>query len=122
MRRPQGEPRRGGRGWDVRLRAPFNPGACGVAFTVLLAPSARAGIVLPAIMGDSAGDQDVTWLALLILLLFGTFTAVLHLLGRREWTRREKALTSELAQTHARLDRANLFLSTEPQIVVAWNS
>ena len=50
------------------------------------------------------------------------FTAVLHLLGRRNWTRREKALTAELTQTHARLDRANLFLSTEPQIVVAWNA
>jgi signal transduction histidine kinase len=106
----------------VRLRAPFSAGSLGVTFIAFLAPSARAGIVLPALMGDSAGDQDVTWLALLILLLFGTFTAVLHLLGRREWTRREKALTSELAQTHARLDRANLFLSTEPQIVVAWNS
>ena len=64
----------------------------------------------------------MTGLILTILLLFGTLTAVLHLLGRRDWTRREKALTAELAQTHARLDRANLFLSTEPQIVIAWGA
>ena len=77
---------------------------------------------LPILSGDVTGEQDLTGLILLILLLFGTFTAVLHLLGRRDWTRREKALTAELTQTHARLDRANLFLSTEPQIVIAWGA
>ncbi len=81
-----------------------------------------AAIALPMIGADAPGEQDLTRLVLLILLLFGTFTAVLHLIGRHNWTRREKALTSELAQTHARLDRANLFLSTEPQIVVAWGA
>ena len=90
---------------------------------MLLAPSAAsAGITLPILSGDVTGEQDLTGLILLILLLFGTFTAVLHLVGRRDWTRREKALTAELAQTHARLDRANLFLSTEPQIVIAWGA
>ncbi|MGD0721339.1 MAG: ATP-binding protein [Roseiarcus sp.] len=88
---------------------------------VLLPCSARA-IALPTLAGEPTGEQDLTGLVLLILLLFGTFTAVLHLLGRRSWTRREKALATELAQTQARLDRANLFLSTDPQIVVAWSA
>jgi signal transduction histidine kinase len=86
------------------------------------ASPSKAAIALPVIATEAPGEHDLTGLVLLILLLFGTFTAVLHLIGRRNWTRREKALTSELAQTHARLDRANLFLSTEPQIVVAWNA
>ena len=86
------------------------------------APAWPVGLVLPMITTDSPGEQELTGLVVLILLLFATFTAVLHLLGRHNWTRREKALTAELTQTHARLDRANLFLSSEPQIVVAWSA
>ena len=101
-----------------RLAAPgIFLGAC------LAAPPAwPIGLSLPMISTEGQGEQDLTGLVVLILLLFATFTAVLHLLGRHNWTRREKALTAELTQTHARLDRANLFLSTEPQIVVAWNT
>jgi signal transduction histidine kinase len=96
--------------------------ALGPFAAALLIPfDARAGISLPS-LADAAGEQDLTGLILLLLLLFATFTAALHLLGRRHWTRREKALAAELTQTHARLDRANLFLSTEPQIVVAWTA
>jgi signal transduction histidine kinase len=80
------------------------------------------GAPFSIVPGDTPGEQDLTGLVVLILLLFATFTTVLHLLGRHNWTRREKALNAELTQTHARLDRANLFLSTEPQIVIAWNS
>ena len=58
---------------------------------MLLAPSsASAGITLPILSGDVTGEQDLTGLILLILLLFGTFTAVLHLVGRRDWTRRRQ--------------------------------
>jgi signal transduction histidine kinase len=88
---------------------------------VLPASAARA-LTLAPLGGETAGEQDFTGLVLLILLLFGTFTAVLHLLGRRSWTLREQALAAELAHTHARLDRANLFLSTDPQIVIAWSA
>jgi signal transduction histidine kinase len=117
--RPDRERRRERDGSPTRLGA-----AISCAFLAVLAsPSpASAAISLPILSGDLTGDQDMTGLILTILLLFGTLTAVLHLLGRRDWTRREKALTAELAQTHARLDRANLFLSTEPQIVIAWGA
>jgi signal transduction histidine kinase len=56
------------------------------------------------------------------LVFFATFVSVLHLIGRRQWSQREKALTAELSRIHARLDRANLFLSTDPQIAIAWGS
>ncbi len=54
--------------------------------------------------------------------MFGVLTAVLHIAGRHRWTRRERELANELARTHAQLERANLFLASEPQIVVAWDS
>ena len=58
---------------------------------------------------------------LLLLLLFGVLTAVLHLIGRYRWTRHERELADELERARAELDRANLFLASEPQIVVAWD-
>jgi signal transduction histidine kinase len=81
-----------------------------------------SSFLLPSLSDDPPPEQDVTWLVILLLVLFSTFTVILHLLGRRKWTQREGALAAELAQAHARLDRANLLLSTEPQIVIAWRA
>ena len=69
----------------------------------------------------SISDSDTSTLLLLLLLMFGVLTAVLHIAGRHRWTKRERELANELAHTHAQLERANLFLASEPQIVVAWN-
>jgi signal transduction histidine kinase len=66
-------------------------------------------------------DSDTSTLLLLLLLLFGVLTAVLHIAGRNGWTRREKEQANELEFTRAQLDRANLFLASEPQIVLAWD-
>jgi len=54
------------------------------------------------------------------LVLFSTLTALLHLTGRTRWMRRETALNLELAALRAKLDRADLFLAAETQIVMAW--
>jgi signal transduction histidine kinase len=64
---------------------------------------------------------DISGLVVLLLLMFSVLTASLHLIGRRRWTQRESELASELARTRAALDRANLFLASEPQILVAWD-
>jgi signal transduction histidine kinase len=56
------------------------------------------------------------------LVLFSTITALLHLTARKRWTQREYALSQELTDVRAKLDRAAVFLSAEPQIVIAWNS
>ncbi len=66
-------------------------------------------------------DSDTSTLLLLLLLMFGVLTAVLHIAGRHRWTKRERELSNELLRTHTQLERANLFLASEPQIVVAWN-
>src|SRR5271155_5660819 len=70
---------------------------------------------------DMASAQaNVAGLAILTLMLLATITAVLHLIGRRIWTRRVRELESELARTNAKLDRASLMLRSESQILVSW--
>jgi signal transduction histidine kinase len=95
-----------------------------LALATLGPRAASAGeALIPLITGEPTRDQDLTSLTVWLgLILFATFTAVLHLVGRRQWAQREKALTTELSQTQARLDRATLFLSTDQQIVVAWGA
>ena len=56
------------------------------------------------------------------LVLFATITALLTLFARRRWAEREHGLLSELSEVRAKFDRAQVFLSADPQIVVAWSS
>ena len=71
-------------------------------------------------MNGAIPDSDTSSLLLLLLLMFGVLTAVLHIAGRHRWTKRERELANELERTHGQLERANLFLASEPQIIVAW--
>ncbi|HEY1782913.1 MAG TPA: ATP-binding protein [Roseiarcus sp.] len=65
-------------------------------------------------------EANVAGLVILSLMLLATITAVLHLIGRRIWTRRVQELETELARTNAKLDRAALMLRGESQILVSW--
>ncbi len=56
------------------------------------------------------------------LILFSTLTGLFHVSGRRQWMRRESGLKAEIAVLRARLDRADLFLATESQIVIVWRN
>ena len=96
--------------------------ALGMAALVLLSQSARADLVdQTSLLGDLRDSHDVFGLSLFVgLVLFSTITALLHLAGRRRWIQRESALSSELNDMRARLDRAETFLAAEPQIVIAW--
>lgn len=53
---------------------------------------------------------------------FATVATLLNLAGRKAWAKREADLVGELGDLRARLDRAQVFLAAEPQIVVAWGS
>lgn len=55
------------------------------------------------------------------LALFSAVVAITHIRERKAWRLRETALSAELEETRARLDRAKTFLSSEPQIFVAWS-
>ena len=72
----------------------------------------------------SVSDQGAfAGLSLIIsLVLFSTVTALLHLAARRRWAEREQQMTGEIAEARARIDRAQVFLSAEPQIVIAWRA
>ena len=66
-------------------------------------------------------EANVAGLVILSLMLLATITAVLHLIGRRIWTRRVRELETELQRTNAKLDRAALMLRGELQILISWD-
>ena len=71
-------------------------------------------------IGQTQGVAGIS--VFVALVIFSASTALLHLTGRSRWTQREAQLTADLTITRAALDRANVFLSAEPQIVIAWSS
>jgi signal transduction histidine kinase len=85
--------------------------------------SARAQsfeLIPPDKMAETSGLAGI--LLVLGLVLFSTVTALLHLTGRKRWTQREGQLVDEVARLRHQLDRAQVFLSVEPQIAIAWTS
>ncbi|MBV8850072.1 MAG: PAS-domain containing protein [Methylobacteriaceae bacterium] len=77
-------------------------------------------LIAPDKMAETSGLAGI--LLVLGLVLFSTITALLHLTGRARWTQREAQLVDELARLRHQLDRAQVFLSAEPQIAIAWTS
>ena len=109
--------------WVVAARA-----AAGLPLYLLAGAMASAqelsqSLGAPAKMAFSLASvqANVVGLVILTLMLLATITAVLHLVGRRIWTRRVHELETELARTNAKLDRAALMLRSEPQILVSWD-
>ncbi len=105
-------------------RAALVVAASGFGACFSLAAVAAEAPMPPRFSLDSmAGHGEVAGLSLVFgLVLFSTVTALLHLAGRRRWTDRERQLTADLTEARARLDRAQVFLAAEPQIVIAWRS
>ena len=95
--------------------------AWGMAALAFASDSASAQA--PSMMERLSDSSGMATLSVGVgLALFASITALAHVAGRRRWTQREAALDSDLAETRAKLARAQVFLSAEPQIVVAWNS
>src|SRR5579872_719067 len=88
-----------------------------------LSTSALAAPADPAPLFDNLRQsQDVIGLSFIVgLVLFSTITALLHLRERHQWSKRERALLVELTNLRAKVDRAEVFLAAEPQIIVAWD-
>ncbi|MBM3607434.1 MAG: PAS domain-containing protein [Alphaproteobacteria bacterium] len=96
----------------------FAAGAAGAgAITPVFAQS--PGVTL-ARLEESSGVVGLSVFAALII--FVASTALLHMTGRRRWLQREAQLDGDLLSARAALDRANVFLSTESQIIIAWAS
>ena len=71
-------------------------------------------------LNDTQGLIGVSFVVALVLIC--TVMALLHLTGRKQWNQREASLTSELTKLRSGLDRAQLFLAAEPQVVIAWGT
>ncbi len=91
--------------------------------TALGTVPASASERLPFVLDILSDHGEMAGLSLSVgLILFSTVTALLHLAGRRRWHERERNLTAELMESRAKLDRAQVFLAAEPQIIIAWRS
>ena len=94
----------------------------------LLGTTALSSVWLPGTALANVADlwsdnSNVAGLSVFVgLVIFSAITALLHLAGRTRWTNQERQLTKELADVRANLDRARMFLSSEPQIVIAWGN
>lgn len=71
-------------------------------------------------IGETQGLVGLSFVVALVLIT--AITSLLHLTGRRQWTQREATLVADNARLRSSLDRAEVFLSAEPQIIVAWGS
>jgi signal transduction histidine kinase len=82
---------------------------------------AQAGEIFALSIDSLQQNQGLASVAIFVALVtLASLTAILHLAGRRRWTQREAQLAAELSDARAKLDRASVFLSAEPQIIVAW--
>lgn len=88
-----------------------------VASTVLSTAAAGQGLgSAPAVdLGSLTGVSLVAGLA-----LFSSFAALTYMSLRRRSAAREADLDHEVATLRERLDRAERFLASEPQLVIAW--
>jgi len=55
------------------------------------------------------------------LALFAAVVALTHIAERKSWRRREADLVSDLEDVREKYDRARTFLSSEPQVFIAWS-
>ena len=83
---------------------------------------ARADASYPSLVLEHLrSSQDLVGLSLIVgLVMFSVVTALLHLRETRKWTRQDATYTAELNNLRAKFDRAQVFLTAEPQIIVAW--
>ena len=88
--------------------------SCAQDLSPSLEAPARAAFDMASVEANVAG------LVILSLMLLATITAVLHLFGRRIWTRRVRELEAEIARTKAKLDRAALMLHSEQHVLISW--
>jgi len=56
------------------------------------------------------------------LVLFATVTSIVHVTSRDRWLQREGELARDNNELRLKLDRAHVFLSSEPQIVIVWGN
>ena len=95
----------------------------GAAFSVLCPAQGYAAelLSLPSALFDQ--NPNMAGMGVFIgLVLFATVTSIVHIGSRQRWIERESDLVRETNELRIKLDRAHVFLSSEPQIVVVWGN
>ncbi|QXX76318.1 PAS domain-containing sensor histidine kinase [Methylovirgula sp. HY1] len=121
--------RQGGGGTEQKRRkafallAIFGARLAGILYLVTAATEAFARPADPIVLIDGLRQsQDVIGLSFIVgLVLFSTITALLHLRERHQWGKTAAAYQLDLTNLRAKVDRADVFLAAEPQIIVAWD-
>ncbi|MHB8883759.1 MAG: sensor histidine kinase [Methylovirgula sp.] len=101
----------------------FGARLAGILYLVTAATEAFARPADPIVLIDGLRQsQDVIGLSFIVgLVLFSTITALLHLRERHQWGKAAAAYQLDLTNLRAKVDRADVFLAAEPQIIVAWD-
>lgn len=108
--------------FDGRGRRGALASVAGLALAAGLLASRPARAQALATLLTTATSADFASLALSVgLALFSTAVALTHLHERNVWRRREARLADELEAARTKLDRAETFLASEPQLLVAYN-
>jgi signal transduction histidine kinase len=98
---------------------PFASASLGSMLLWLEAAPARAA----GLLDDLAIDPQIVSFAFSGgLAMFAAAIVITYVRERAVWRRREAALSVELDDARAQLDRAKTFLAAEPQIFVAWKA
>ncbi len=95
------------------------------------APAARLATALFACVGEARAqaapaaelgfDSELVGVAISGgLALFSVLVGLTHVAERKRWRKREAELSTQLEDARAELDRAKIFLDSEPQLFVAW--
>ncbi len=103
-----------------RLRDGLRPARCGSALALVHASPAFAQTQDLASKLNMQGIADIFLTGSLGLIAIGT--TALYLIGQRRASEREAELTAELNETYGALHLADVFLSSEAQILVAWSA
>lgn len=101
----------------------FGTRLCGILYLATATTSAfgRSADAMPLAEGLRQ-SQDVIGLSFIVgLVLFSTITALLHLRERHQWGKAEAGFLRDLTNLRAKVDRADVFLAAEPQIIIAWD-
>jgi signal transduction histidine kinase len=101
--------------------------ACGAVIAVRAEATESLGLRLSLltreggqiIMLDGTGPLGLLLVGLIILT---SVTMLLHLVDRREWTKRARAQAVEIGQLQAQVQQAEVFMSGERQVVIAWGN
>ncbi|BGE86381.1 PAS domain-containing sensor histidine kinase [Methylosinus sp. 3S-1] len=87
---------------------------------MLLARPARAQALAGLLAAGDSGEFANLALSL-GLVLFSSVVALAHLTERKRWSRGQARLAAELEAARSKLDRAETFLASEPQLLVSWD-